>query len=521
MKKILLLISSFALLFASCSKDFLDRKKVGELTEDDFFQTESDAEMAVTSGYSEIGHARWAQAKFHMGDMMTDDFITGGSQNDTKGFAPYKAFDIPSTNKFSGYVWTYNYRGINKTNQGIDGISEMTVDQISDENKNQFLGELYFLRALYYFRLVRAFGDVPLLLHKPTLDDMEITRTAKAEVYAQIETDLQNAASVLPKQGETEIGRATSGAALALAMRVNLQQGDFADIVTLGNDFMANESYTLETDLSKIFTEEGEWGPGSIFEVNYYDGSNQWSIFETNGNFNTPFQMPRGITWGWGNNLPKQKLADAYEAGDLRLDSYLLSEDKAIETEYSYKAEVGDPSDGNLWPDYIAAKEAYEADPTNDALKQAMEDAYALMQDEVDGFDFTGYYNGKFYLHPEGRTTVWSRAGNNTRVLRLADVYLMIAEAILEEGGTVGGNDAAHYLNLVRARAGVADIDATIPNVYNERRLELSGEGLGYWDLIRTGRTSEIPNFKSGFEVWPIPQSEIDLSNGSLIQNPY
>lgn len=506
MKKILLILSTVVILFTSCSKDFLERDAFGSLTVDEFFKNEADASKAVTAAYGELKGPRWAECSFIMGDAMTTDYFIGGSQDDASKFEQFTNFEIPTSNKYSSYLWKYGYRGINKTIQAIIGVSGMTEIQLSAELKNKYLGELYFLRAYYYYNLVRTFGDIPLILSIPTSDDMKLPSTPKEDVYAQIEADLKLAIDMLPNQNETKAGRITRGAAKGLAMRVNLFQGDFADVKTLGEDFVLTESYTLDTDIENVFKIEGEFGSGSVFEINFWDqGEDQTSAFTNNGNFRTPFMMPRGVTFGWGLDLPTQEFFDIYEDGDARRGAYILEFDMALEYEYPVK-----------WAAYLAAIVAYEADPTPRNERKVIK-LYSSMATKEDGYMPTGFYNKKFYVYPEHRPSDWSKSGDNTREIRLADVYLMLAEARFHEGG-----DVAEYLNIVRGRAGmVAIATPNLQDIYHERRLELSGEGLAFWDLVRTGRAKDIPNFKEGInELWPIPQSEIDLSDGVIMQNP-
>ncbi len=358
----------------------------------------------------------------------------------------------------------------------------------SKYKKEQLIAEALFIRAFSYHELVKCYGDVPLITHTPTVADKGKPRTPKAEVYAQIESDLKTAAAALPKRSEVNYseyaGRATQGTAYAMLSRVYLFKEKFDEAKTAAFEVIKSNEYKLVDDYGFQFTLEGEHSQESIFEINHYNSPSESAAAKNNGNFHVLMMIPFGTTYGYGINQPLQALADAFDAvGDTeRKDACLLTE--------------------------------------ADLKKSESAEDFAKLERNR-----TGYYNKKYYLPPTQRSKEIRNNPLNIKIIRLAEVYLNYAEACTR-GKNKDEGEAKKYLKLLRERAGLPAInssgDQLIEDIFKERRLELAMEGFRFWDVIRFGKAPQLfKGFVKGRdEVLPIPQDEIDKNHGVITQNP-
>jgi starch-binding outer membrane protein, SusD/RagB family len=469
----------------SCKEDFLDVRPQGQQPEEDFWVDEADATRAANAMYAKL--REWpivAFAPIAIESLGADEAEKGSSPSDATFLNGFDTFTAPSTDGQIADFWSGEYQIINLANQVIDHVPDISM---GDEGlRARYIAEAKFLRAFAYFRLVRAFGGVPLRLSVPS-DPAEynLPRAAKEEVYAAIEEDLTDAAAVLPTSYTgSNIGRATKGAALGLHAKVALYQQKWADVVSLTDQVKALGIYCLFPNYYQLFRTANENSCESLFEI-------QASIVAGNpGASNSQFsqvQGARGVQWGgWGFNVPTQALYDAYEVNDPRRDATIMRRGTTT--------------------------------PSGDAVPGTVENPYYNMKSYVPSSEFqSGYTEG---------------AQQNVRVLRYADILLMNAEANNELGNSTA---ALASLELVRARARAGnntllppvvttDKTALRNAIYHERRVELAMEFDRYFDVIRQGRGAEVFGSKGWVagknEVWPIPQTEIDLSAGLLTQNP-
>ena len=472
-----------ALLVASSCSDVIDRTPQGEYTLENFFQTEEQALQAVTGVYNQL--RQWQTHVFAyigMTDIVSDDSDKGSLPSDGFFLQELDQFTYTTTNNGPANVWSGYYTGIFRSNLAIDRIP--TVPEMDEDLRSRLVGESKFLRAYFYFNIVRWFGDAPLILD-PFPTEFSIPRNDKEEIYAQIESDLRDAAAVLPvSYSGVDVGRVTSGAATAMLAKVALTRGNFEMAAELSQQVINSGTYSLLPSFAQVFTEAGENSSESIFEV-------QAAAFEIGGGGSqyNEVQGVRGVNnLGWGFNRPSDDLIASFETGDPRRDATIL-----------YVGEV--------LPD---GSEVVQDNPNIEGER----------------------YNQKAFVpdHPGGN----GNGPGNIRVFRYADLLLIAAEALNEIGQSA---EALPYLNQVRARAR-GNSPTALPHVtttdqgelrnviYRERRSELALEQQRWFDLVRTGRAAEVmqplrPNFRPGTnELFPIPQSEIDLSQGALTQNP-
>jgi len=472
---------STVLFTASCKKDFLNVPPQAQQPSVTFWKTPEDALKGVNAIYANL--RSWNNVAFNaiaIESTGSDEADKGSTPTDATFFNLYDQFTVTATHGSLQDFWTGQYQNINLCNQVLDNIPNISMDE---SLKNRYLAEAKFVRAYSYFRLVRAYGNVVLRLHVPK-DNSEynLPQSDKATVYAQIEKDLNEAATVLPQSyGAADLGRATKGAAIGLHAKVAMYQGKWADVLALTNQVMTM-GYDLFPDFEKGFRTQNENNIESLFEV-------QAELVPGNPDAsNSQYSQVQGVAGiiGWGFNTPSEVLANAFEAGDPRKDATIL-----------FKGET--TPQGDLIPTTVP----------NDRYNQKSYVPFAM---RVSGFN-------------EG-------AQQNFRVLRFADILLMNAEAANEQNIP---SQALTSLNRVRKRArggnnnilpDVTTTDKTALRnaIWKERQVELAMENDRYFDVIRQGRGSAVFGVKgwkaNKNEVWPIPQNEIELSGNLLKQNP-
>jgi len=471
-----------AMLFtASCKKEFLDVPPQGQQPSATFWQNQEDALKGVNSIYANL--RSWNNVAFNaiaIESTGSDEADKGSTPTDATFFNLYDQFTVTSTQGSLLDFWAGQYQNILLCNQVLDNVPKITMDE---SLKARYLAEAKFVRAYSYFRLVRAYGRVPLRLTVPqSSGEFNVPQAERTAVYAQIEKDLTEAAAALPQSyGAADLGRATRGAALGLRAKVAMYQNKWADVLALTNQVMGL-GYDLFPDFEKGFRTQNENNIESLFEV-------QAELLQSNADAsNSQYSQVQGVAgiMGWGFNTPSAELAAAFETGDPRRDATIL-----------FRGET--TPQGDLVPTTVP----------NERYNQK---SYVPFNTRVSGFN-------------EG-------AQQNFRVLRFADVLLMNAEAANELGNP---SQALTSLNRVRRRArgtntsilpDVTTTDQTALRnaIWKERQVELAMENDRYFDVIRQGRAAQVfgpkgwkPNKN---EVWPIPQIEIDLSGGLLTQNP-
>jgi hypothetical protein len=484
MKKIISTSLFFLLvtLVTSCEK-FLNVDPPYTQDAENFFQTKEDYERALVGAYDLL------QTSFMglwIGEIASDNSIAGGeSVNDTQGLHQIDNMSHGGVNSELRSIFRWNYTGLTRVNYIMEN-----KDNIDFPGKSVLLAEAKFLRAYYYFELVKFFGDVPLIIDKRIgIEEAKgLPRSPATEVYAQIENDLIDAASILPWTAAVK-GKATRGAALALLGKAYLYQKKYIEAANTFDEVRNSGIYGLIENYADLFSVNNENNSETVFDVQYsgLEGGSYGCLVCLEGNAAPGFHGIRqynGPIYGDGNsyNLPTQALFDAFAPIDPRRGHTILD----IEA-------------------FIAA----QANPESIT--------YA-----VGAGGHTGFYNNK-YIKRQGEIGLPDNdltSPVNYRVIRYADVLLMAAEAHYH----IGNNSIAQQLvNQVRTRAGVPGVSVnSLDVIYKERRFELSGEGHRFFDLVRTGQAKDfIQGFIVGkHELFPIPQVEIDLTGGNWSQNP-
>lgn len=496
MKKIvyfpLYVVLILTLLLSGC--DFLNRSPYDSVDTSQGFQTLADAEAAINAAYQPL---QWA--KLYNMRIWTLDIIAGNSEvgagggTDGEETVDLANFIADADNFAALDLWRGPSPGILRCNFVLQKVPAMNIDETI---KNRILGEAHFLRAHYYFLLVRLFGGVPLQTEPADSNsDLLLPRASAEEVYELIVEDLDQAITLLPKRSAytlEHIGRATKEAAMAELARVYLthyQDYEHYQLVVDLCEEIRKMGYQLEADYADLWNPSKQNGVESIFEVQYYGKTNYdfWSN-ENQASWLSTFTGPRnsGMAAGcYGWNQPTAEFVSQYEVGDLRKEKTVF----------------------------------YTGCPTFDGMTYSS--AYST----------TGYNVRKFLL-TKTQSPDYNTSNQNWVVTRYADVLLMKAEALNEMGQTTL---AEAPLYEVRCRAGLTN-RSTIEGlsqmqmrekIIHERRMELAFEGHRWFDMIRykdnyalnflhsIGKTAAT----SKHLLLPIPTQERE-ANPKLTQNP-
>jgi tetratricopeptide (TPR) repeat protein len=484
-KKVVKTSLALLVMFSTGCKNYLDVEPEFSQDAENYFQTEEQFRLGLVGAYDLL---QGSYLNVWIGEIASDNSIAGGeSVVDTKGLHEIDNMTHGGVNVELRSVFRWNYAGITRANFLLE--NKNNIDFVG---KDEIIAEATFLRAYYYFQLTKFFGDVPIVIDERLGADevTELDRNSREEVYAQIEADLTLAIEFLPWNNVIK-GHVTKGAAIALLGKVYLYQNKYTESASTFDQIISSNNYSLITDYTQLFSVGNEGHSESVLDIQYsgLEGGSYDCLICLEGNAAPGFQGIRqynGPVYGDGNsyNLPTQDLYDAFNINDLRRDASILDID-----------------------DFISK----QADPNS-------------IEYAVGGGGHTGYYNNKYIKRlgeiglPDNDLT----SPVNYIVIRYADVLLMAAEA----NNQIGADGLAlTYLNQVRTRVGLNSVSLGGQNlleaIWDERRLELSGEGHRFFDLVRTGKANlEINGFITGKnELFPIPQVEIDLAGGNWSQN--
>lgn len=488
----IILVLSFS---NSCEKEWLEMEPKGKKLEANFYQTEQELFDGLMAAYDmlQIKYGPPWSSYYFMANFPSDDSkVVGGGPGDRPEYHDIGQFQTTATNPAIEELWRREYNGIYRANIIINS------DEINSSLAQRYKAEAKFLRAYYYFELIRFYGDVPLILNTLSPDEYGQEKTDKNIIYEQLEKDLKQATADLPAKSSLssyELGRVTKGAAQSLLGKIYLYQEKFQDAADMLKNVVDLEGdvYQLEDDFDKIWKASGENGPESIFEIQYSSITERgdWNWGRANeGNIDVQMSGPRmtdtdTLNSGWGFDMVTQDLISAYRSED----------DSARMHGTAYGAAFLNGIGASSW-------------------------------EENEGY--TGWFSKKrapWASYTAAVNTEWNY-GTNERMIRLADVKLMYAEAL--NRGMINDAEALAQVNDIRERAVLPPLtgvsgDALFEAIKKERRLELAMEGHRFFDLVRWGDAAEVLGplgFEEGkHEVFPIPQGEIDKSNGKLTQN--
>lgn len=508
-----LIIFSAAILFG-CNQDFLDRSSLTQIADDNFWQSENDAYLALNAVYSTLQSRN----------------LYGGSLNGVQGLTSFDAFGDnlfgawkwegpglfmegninPSSYQIEG-LWDDSYQGISRVNRIIENLNNISEDLIPTDSKNKLLGQALFLRALLYFNLAVYYGDVPLITSPQTLSDAYVPKNTYDEISTQIVEDLKFAIANLPQSYSSDLyGYATKGAALGLLARFQLYNknydGDFG-VLNLTQQVMGL-GYSLYPDYAELFTPDHEKASEIVFSVRFLRGDNTNNGEEFSSTY---------------NGVPKVELQPMKNL----VNDYYCTDGLPIST-----SPLFDPNDQSKNRDPRAlANFFFDGQVFNYDLNKVFKPSQTKT-----GYGLRKYLRLK--ADAEGNQP-GDQGSQDFYVIRYADIILMRAEAMAETNDLAG---AREMVDMIRARVNmpsVEDVEGTnlskdemIQVVRHERRVELAEEGLRFFDLKRWGKMEEavaraaadpVGPYNPVYlgeksEFFPIPQSELDV-NKNLTQN--
>ena len=562
MKKILYIIL-FALIVTGCD-DFLNYDPLTDKTSANFPGTSEEVMQMMAGIYTTMNneHQLTDMSYLFVCEVASDEKLGGGGVNDVKAQA-YEAF-MYSDPDMLNHNWETTYEGIHRANFAIEKLDALTEGILSEEEKSQFKGEALFLRAFFYHRLATLYGSVPL---KITTEMADLGGASADEIFGQIASDLKAAVSLLPNKpySNTTEGHVTRWAAQAMMARVWLfytgfyQKADLPlaeggsvtkqEVITMLGECISNSGHTLVGDFHELWpytneltiqdypyiqdymtetgktlkyaSDNGARNPETLFALKFSNFAD-WDIRRGYANQYQLYFALRGLQslantypfaggWGQGNSIPKPVV-----------DQWLSDE----------------PNDPRLWASVLDI----EAELPNYAKGQwdfVMESNYwGKKYNGISARSGEQYFNDYSVLMYNNKDNQQLSHGDDLIFIRFADVLLMMSEL----------TEDAQYMNRVRLRAGLEEKPYSLENIQKERRYELAFEGLRWNDMRRWGDSyaktaleSQIGapiynfgnaavydgviknmNYSSRYDetkgFYPIPQSQINLSNGMLEQ---
>jgi len=440
MKKIFLLL--FIIGLSACKKNYLTVEPETNQNGANYFKTLDQFVKAMNGAYAPL-QGLFTRSYWEMAEMRSDNTSYQLNTDDRSGNLREELDEFREINLNDDVqdFFQGNYLGIGRCNVILTRLPKANITDV--KSTDEIIGQASFLRAYYYFNLVRMFGDVPLILEEVTSTENAFSsnkRKPAADIYISIIKDLNLALNKLPEVFN-EKGRATKGAARILLADVYLSTHKY-DLAIQQLRPLLTSNYHLVQDYADNFNIKKKNGPESIFEIQYMEGPNGLGSDFTD--LFAPWDSPDGLVTGFdinhdtgnGWNIPTQDLLDAYEEGDLR---------RAVSIDENYESE----NTGKIVP-YIKK------------------------------------YNS---VHAVREIT-----GNNFPVYRYSNALLMLAECLNETGVSA---EALQYLNQIRKRAGLLDFPGTgqteLRNaILHERRIEFAFENQRWYDLLRTGKAVEV-----------------------------
>ncbi|TRX54762.1 RagB/SusD family nutrient uptake outer membrane protein [Fulvivirga sp. M361] len=522
-KHIIVSLLTTALFLAGCqTDDFLDQPLRGRQQLDDFFSSAENSERFINGVYENVNGNDWFQVNFSrkINDMATDDNWAGNTLQPRPDITGIAAYNVFAGSTYFNTFWENHYIGITRANIALDRIPEVDMDA---DFKARLLAEASFLRAFFYFDLVRNFGGVPIVKTYNELLEPEIrdkTRSSIEETYDLIEEDLERAIVSLPLRSEyaaKDLGRVTKGAAQSLLAKVYLFREKWDEAQAMALNVIQSGEYSLEPDFADVWSVDTHHGVESIFEVEYINDP----VFNGIGGQYSTTQGSRADQ-GWGWCVPSSDLENAFlsEGDNIRLQSTIIKHGEPV---------FGDP-----------AVTSFDAEPSENK---------------------SGRINRKFYIPVDKRPTPYVRGQHPLPFIhiRYADLLLIHAEA------SFFNNDATSALSSLKQVRDRVNLETNMSlsgdnlrdAIWKERRLELALEQHRLYDLRRqkinnvsrlalimgpngsfvkyntevstdpfeTTNLGEAQDKGINFDpeihlLWPVPPEEIQLSRGNITQNP-
>ncbi len=550
----ILFIWSFSLILLTGCDDFLDKEVLGNSTDENFYDTQYKLQAALNASYDVLQMDQFNECEWRFGEACGDD-VVGSDEGLSSQMGQLVQFRFNTSNTWILNRYTINYKGIHRANQVIANAHRVKLsiqDYGSYRAVREILAQAKFLRALYYFNLVKTYGGVPIRPETETMDKLVIPRSSAEDVYAYIEKDLREAAIMLPAQyAEKTAGKAGAGANIALLMKVLMYQATpgvesekWKEMVRLGEFFVDGKSMTfgeiLKYDASKEDWEtlrKRLWFPPQELKLTEPETVNT-KLPE----LHTTYSLEYKDYYGAGIKYYDQ----FYKTGEFCKGSIF-----EVVFKESGDGSTGDVNEGSsvfntLWDNMNSSILWAKADIKQEIFGNDPRIAFVCGHHEYtpDG-EINNCGSGKilslkWYTPIKDRPLYGGDNDKNRRLIRYVDVVLMYAEALNECGE---GARALVQLNKSKVQANTVNSSATLymgggygymrDQIWTERRIELSFEWDRFFDLVRQKRAASVLQtfgakqsnkrgyfFRKGVnEIFPIPQSEIDISNGVVKQN--
>ncbi len=499
MKKYIIYLLFIGLSVFTACEDKLNQAPISSLGSNGFYQTQEDFQKALNGSYSQL--RQYPINHFELSEVRSDNIYSPG----VGGVRDYNLINNfnrnLSTTSLISSTWNGYYNGIMRANTVLDNLNAETI--LDETVRLQFEAESKFLRALFYFDLVRFFGKVPLFDRIVTpLEALEIPRSSVEEVYSLIIADLNFAISHLPASysGQNNVGKATSHAARAMLAKVyltrsgpqlhphgpTLDSGEWREALNLLNEVIESGQYALLDSYPSIFSYDNENNGEIVFDVQFTSGGLGVGGEYVQYHYPEVYARANGIPFSGGTfpDAPKtvsEDLMDSYEPEDIR-DDYSV--------QVGFRDQNGNPSSDRFIKKYLD-----------------------LNHLGIDRFDFE----------------------LNFPVIRYADILLMKAEALYHIDGP--SQEIDRIVNQIRQRAGLTEAlnGVDYERIMEERRREFIGEGLRWHDLVRSGKALDVmatwknkedqankmsADFSVNDLIYAIPQNQLDVKQGLYDQNP-
>jgi hypothetical protein len=519
---------------SSCDKELFDKQPLDAASDATFWKTEGDAKLALVGCYN--NYAGWRGEDFWTPRALLYLDLMAGNGSE-KELIPDHVTDGTLTPSYwvTGSYWSNTYQKITTCNNFLDHIGNISMNETT---KAIMTAEVRTLRAYQYFNLALYFGNVPLITHVLTLDEANsVKQSTRYEIWSFVETELKESAAVLPTtRPDAENGRITAGAALGILGRLQMAEKKWSEAAETYKSIIDFKCYSIDPKYRELFLLDHELSKEIIMSSQYlketygqvlliyltpekWGGWHQFSVFN---------ELVKEYECTDGKTIDQSPLYDKnnpYNNRDPRLDATVFIPERTVFRGSTYTT---NPASGN-----------------NDKFgKYPVWSGYSILK----------------FMEDDESVNVWS-SGTNWIMIRYAEVLLGYLESKLESGATIDQALLDQTINLVRGRAAVNMPAVTTTNaeglrkiIRRERRVEFAFEGLRYYDILRWGIAADELNhqftgqkltndpanytaypvdsegyyimsqqkraFKKGVnELWPIPQSEMDI-NKNLVQNP-
>ena len=537
MKSVNYILMAALTVFGMACTEKLDEEIVTDVTAESHYSNLDGWEDGVNAAYERLRRYYGREEGFTVSVFGTDIY-TKGADGGRKAVNDYTAALNPDESYFRD-IWNWFYEAINTINTVIDFAERDAVEGLDEETKNARIGEVRFLRAFYYFHLVQMYGDVHFTLEATTGVETEANRTPVAQIYSEgIIPDLEFAIANLPDE-QDDYGRATKPAAEAILARVYLVLENWSEAERLAKNVINNYSFGLVTPWVEIWNQDNELNEEVVWSVQYTsapfsnDGGSRGHLYFL-AEYDKILGLERDILNGrpWKRFQPtpyflslyNTEIDRRYEEGFkvvwLANNEETLPDGIALGDTAFYVVPFAVPDDVQKSKPYFWV----DVDPTSTDPEMSLRQINKRWFPSLNKF-----------IDPKRLTVQQTEGSRDFMVVRLAEMYLLAAEALMMQGMA---DEGAQYINEVRRRAAwegreadmeIAAGDLDLDFILEERARELAGEKFRWFDLKRTGTLLDrvrlhnpdgAPNVQEFHLLRPIPRDQIDRTSNDYLQNP-